>query len=67
MKLKDNKIYRSIIIPICIAMCMFLEDLYPINGLTGDAMGVIFIFFRFLNFMASIGTPGGKSPSAYFH
>ena len=49
MKLKDNKIYRSIIIPICIAMCMLGRFIPPINGLTSDAMGVIFIFLGSLS------------------
>ena len=55
MKLKDNKIYRSIIIPICIAMCMLGRFIPPINGLTSDAMGVIFIFLGSLILWLTIG------------
>ncbi len=55
MKLKDNKIYRCIIIPICIAMC-FLGRFIPTNGvLTSDAMGVIFIFLGSLILWLTIG------------
>lgn len=55
MKLKDNKIYRSIIIPLCIAMCMLGRFIPPINGLTSDAMGVIFIFLGSLILWLTIG------------
>lgn len=55
MKLKDNKIYRWIIIPICIAMCFFGRFI-PSNGvLTSDAMGVIFIFVGSLILWLTIG------------
>ncbi len=55
MKLKDNKIYRWIIIPICIAMC-FLGRFIPSNNvLTSDAMGVIFIFIGSLILWLTIG------------
>ncbi len=55
MKLKDNKIYRWIAIPICIAMC-FLGRFIPTNGvLTSDAMGVIFIFLGSLILWLTIG------------
>lgn len=55
MKLKDNKIYRWIVIPICIAMC-FLGRLIPSNNvLTSDAMGVIFIFIGSLILWLTIG------------
>ena len=44
MKLKDNVIYRSIMIPICVALCFFSRYIPAPQGLTQDAMGVIGIF-----------------------
>ena len=43
MKLKDNKIYRMIIIPICVVLCFFGRFI-PIPNLSGDAVGVLSIF-----------------------
>lgn len=53
--LKDNKIYRWIMIPICIAMCLFGRFIPPFEGLSSDAMGVIFIFLGSLILWLTIG------------
>lgn len=55
MKLKDNKIYRLIIIPICIALCFFGRFIPAPEGLTSDAMGVLFIFLGSLILWLTIG------------
>lgn len=57
MKLKDNKIFRCIIIPICLALC-FLGRFIPAPeaaGLSSSAMGVIFIFIGSLILWLTIG------------
>ena len=55
MKLKDNIIFRSITIPICIALCLFFRFIPAPNGLTQDAMGVIGIFLGSLILWLTIG------------
>lgn len=55
MKLKDNIIFRSIIIPICIALCLFFRFIPAPSGLTQDAMGVIGIFLGSLILWLTIG------------
>lgn len=55
MKLKDNKIYRFIVIPICIALCFFGRFIPPIGGLSSDAIGVICIFVASLILRLTIG------------
>ncbi len=55
MKLKDNKIYRLIIIPICIALCFFGRFIPGPEGLSSDAMGVISIFIGSLILWLTIG------------
>lgn len=55
MKLKDNVIFRSIIIPICIAMCLFFRFIPAPEGLTQSAMGVIGIFAGSLILWLTIG------------
>ena len=54
-KLKDNVIFRAIIIPISIILC-FVGQLIPsVNGLSSDAFGVIFIFIGVLILWLTIG------------
>lgn len=54
-KLKDNVIFRAIIIPISIILC-FVGQLIPsVNGLSSDAFGVIFIFIGVLLLWLTIG------------
>lgn len=55
MKLKDNVIYRSIMIPICVALCFFSRYIPAPQGLTQDAMGVIGIFVGSLILWLTIG------------
>ena len=43
-KLKDNIVFRSIIIPICICLCFFFKYIPNSAGLSESAMGVIGIF-----------------------
>ena len=52
--LKNNKIYRLIIIPICLALCFFGQFI-PIPGLSASAVGVIFIFVGSLILWLTIG------------
>lgn len=54
MKLKDNKIYRMIIIPICVVLCFFGRFI-PIPNLSGDAVGVLSIFLGSLILWLTIG------------
>ncbi len=55
MKLKDNKIYRWIIIPLCIALSLFGKFIPTNNVLTMDGMGVICIFVSSLILWLTIG------------
>lgn len=54
-KLKDNKIFRLIIIPICIALCIFGKFIPLFPSLSQDANGVIFIFISCLILWLTIG------------
>ena len=54
-KLKDNKIFRWIIIPICICMCLFGKFIPEVNGFSSDAWGVLFIFIGSLTLWLTIG------------
>ncbi len=54
-KLKDNRIFRWIIIPICLIFCLFGQFIPPINGLSSDAIGVLFIFLGTLILWLTIG------------
>lgn len=54
-KLKDNKIYRAIIIPICLCLCFFGQLIPPINGLSSEAIGVLFVFLGTLILWLTIG------------
>ena len=54
-KLKDNKIFRTIIIPICIILCFVGKFIPSFNGLNSDAFGVIFIFVGVLILWLTIG------------
>lgn len=54
-KLKDNKIFRWIIIPICITLCFVGRFIPPVPGLTSDAWGVIFIFLGTIILWLTIG------------
>ena len=55
MKSKVNIVIRSIIITICIALCLFFRFIPAPNGLTQDAMGIIGIFFGTLILWLTIG------------
>lgn len=55
MKLKDNKIFRWIIIPICLALCFFGRFIPAPEGLNSDSMGVVFIFLGSLILWLTIG------------
>lgn len=54
-KLKDNKIFRIIIITICAIFCFFGQLIPPIGGLSSEAIGLIFIFFGTLILWLTIG------------
>lgn len=55
MKLKDNKIFRWIIIPICLLLCFFGRFIPGNNALSSDAIGVICIFIGTLILWLTIG------------
>ena len=55
MKLKDNTIFRCIMIPICVALCFCTRFIPAPSGLTQDAMGVIGIFTGSLILWLTIG------------
>lgn len=55
MKLKDNKIYRLIAIPICVAFCFLGRFIPPFGGLSSDAIGVLCIFLGSLTLWLTIG------------
>ena len=54
-KLKDNAIFRAIIIPISIILCFVGQFIPSVNGLSSDAFGVIFIFIGVLLLWLTIG------------
>ena len=54
-KLKDNIVFRSIIIPICICLCFFFKYIPNSAGLSESAMGVIGIFIGTLILWLTIG------------
>lgn len=54
-KLKDNVIFRAIIIPISIILCFVGQFIPSVNGLSSDAFGVIFIFIGVLILWLTIG------------
>ena len=54
-KLKDNLIFRAIVIPICFAFCFLSQLIPPINGLSSEAIGVIGIFIGTLILWLTIG------------
>lgn len=54
-KLKDNKIYRAIIIPICLILSFCGQFIPPINGLSSEAIGVILILVSSLILWLTIG------------
>ena len=54
-KLKDNVIFRAIIIPILIILCFVGQFIPSVNGLSSDAFGVIFIFIGVLLLWLTIG------------
>ena len=54
-KLKDNVIFRAIIIPISIILCFVGQFIPSFNGLSSDAFGVIFIFIGVLLLWLTIG------------
>ena len=55
VKLKDNKIFRWIIIPICIALCLFSRFIPSFGGLNQDAIGVLGIFLGSIILWLTIG------------
>ena len=54
-KLKDNVIFRAIIIPVSIILCFVGQFIPSVNGLSSDAFGVIFIFIGVLILWLTIG------------
>ena len=54
-KLKDNKIFRIIVIPICLILCFIGQFIPETNGLSSEAFGVIFIFLGVLILWLTIG------------
>ena len=54
-KLKDNKIFRTIIIIICAIFCFFGQLIPPIGELSSEAIGLIFIFLGTLILWLTIG------------
>ena len=54
-KLKDNRIFRAIIIPLCICFCFLGQLIPPIDGLSSEAIGVLFIFLGTLILWLTIG------------
>lgn len=54
-KLKDNVIFRAIIIPISIILCFVGQFIPSVNGLSSDAFGVIIIFIGVLLLWLTIG------------
>lgn len=55
MKLKENKLFRCIVIPICIAFTLFFRFIPAPYGLSQDAMGVFGIFIGCLILWLTIG------------
>lgn len=55
MKLKDNIIFRSIIIPICLALCFVGNFIPGFGGLSQSAVHVLFIFLGALILWLTIG------------
>lgn len=55
MKLKDNHLFRLIIIPLCIAFCFVGKFIPPFGGLTQDALHVLGIFIGSLILWLTIG------------
>lgn len=55
MTLKNNKIYRAIVIPICVILCFIGRIIPPFPGLTSDATSVILIFIGSLILWLTIG------------
>ncbi len=54
-KLKDNKIFCAIIIPITIILCFIGQFIPSINGFSNEAFGVLFIFLGVLILWLTIG------------
>lgn len=55
MKLKDNKIFRAIIIPVCVVLCFIGKFLPEPSSISGDALSVLFIFLGSLILWLTIG------------
>ena len=54
-KLKDNKIFRLIIIPISLILCFVGQFIPAVNGFSSEAFGVLFIFLGVLILWLTIG------------
>ena len=54
-KLKDNIIFRSIVIPLSLILCFVGQFIPETNGLSSEAFGVIFIFIGVLILWLTIG------------
>ena len=54
-RLKDNIIFRSIIIPLSLILCFVGQFIPETNGLSSEAFGVIFIFIGVLILWLTIG------------
>ena len=55
MSLKDNKIFRWIIIPLCVALCFVGRFIPPVLGLSTPAIQVLLIFLGSLILWLTIG------------
>jgi sodium-dependent dicarboxylate transporter 2/3/5 len=55
MALKDNKIFRAIIIPICVILCFVGKFIPGFGGLSQAAIQVLFIFLGSLILWLTIG------------
>ena len=54
-KLKDNKIFRLIIIPISLILCFVGQFIPSVNGFSSEAFGVLFVFLGVLILWLTIG------------
>ena len=54
-KLKDNKIFRFTVIPLCILLCFVGQFIPSINGFSSEAFGVLFIFLGVLILWLTVG------------
>lgn len=55
MALKDNKIFRWIIIPLCVVLCFIGKIIPPVGGLSSEAIQVLLIFLGCLILWLTVG------------